>query len=314
MTVVPYEQRRLTLTERESSLLIAARYAEAIAATDFVPQGLRNNPAAIAAAILYGDEVGLGPMQSLAKIAVINGRPTLAAEAQRALIHAAGHEFWVEEANTTRCTVAGRRRDSEQTQRVTWTLDDAKRAGIAGKDPWRKYPRQMLVARATAQLAREAFADAIGGLAATEEVEHDDLELDENGVVQIEPSTQGRRRRRASVSTPQTSADAAPPPEPERPPLPGDDDDGPAAGAAETGTESVVVDPHSGDAPVSAMTDAQRKRLMAAFREQGFLERPHRLAWTRVVVGRPVDSSAELTSEEASYLIERLEGLGRGGE
>ena len=126
----------------------AIELAKAVAGTDFVPKAMRNNPAQITAAVLYGDEVGLGPMQSLARISVIDGRPSLAAEAQRALILAAGHELWIEESTITRCTVAGRRRDSDQTSRVTWTSDDAKRAKLDGKPNWRSYPRQMLLARA----------------------------------------------------------------------------------------------------------------------------------------------------------------------
>ena len=149
MTVLPYS---VPPPSRPSWIDVMDRgveLAEIIANTDFVPKGLRGNQPAILAAILYGHEVGLEPMQSLAKISVIEGRPSLWAEAQRALILAAGHEMWVEESTVTRATVAGRRRDSKQTQRVTWTLDDAKRARIAGKQNWQTYPRQMLVARAS---------------------------------------------------------------------------------------------------------------------------------------------------------------------
>src|SRR5262249_15125593 len=64
---------------------------------EFVPVGLRGNRPAIAAAILYGAEVGLEPMQALAKVAVIKGRPSLSAEAQRALVYRAGHELWFDE-------------------------------------------------------------------------------------------------------------------------------------------------------------------------------------------------------------------------
>ena len=115
--------------------------------------------------------MGIGPMQSLAKIAVVDGKPTLASETQRALILQAGHEMWVEEATSTKVTVAGKRRNSDQTSRITWTMDDARRANLAGRPAWKLYPRQMLLARASAELARAMFADAIGGLAATEEIE-----------------------------------------------------------------------------------------------------------------------------------------------
>jgi hypothetical protein len=91
MSVVPYRPE----APREWIALVpaAAELAKSVANTDFVPRGMRNNPAAITAAILYGDEIGLGPMQSLAKIAVIDGRPTLAAETQRGLVLQAGHKM-----------------------------------------------------------------------------------------------------------------------------------------------------------------------------------------------------------------------------
>jgi len=308
MSLVPYSPSGRFVAEW---LTDPAEIARAVGGTDFVPVGMRDNLAAITAALLYGDEVGLGPMQSLSKIAVINGRPTLAAEAQRALILQAGHELWIEESTTTRCTVAGRRKGSEQTSRITWTLDDAKRAGIGGKQTWRAYPRQMLLARASAELARAVFADAIGGLAATEEAELDaELAPETNGPT---PPSTTRRRQRASVSTPQTST-VTQPPTGARPPLPGDELP-PIADAATD--EAATVDDGlagttpipPGDAPVAApmMTDPQRKRLMALFRERGYSGREHRLAWATVHVGRHITSSNELTEAEASHLITLLE-------
>src|SRR5207237_6444019 len=128
----------------------------------------------------------------------------------RALILKAGHDLWIEEATVTRCTVAGRRRNSEATSRVTWTMDDAKRANLAGKPPWRAYPRQMLLARASAELARAVFADAIGGLAATEELEDSGDVAAANGATATPaaapPKPTTSRRRRAAISAPATSA------------------------------------------------------------------------------------------------------------
>jgi len=309
MSVVPYEPRAWIALQNP-----AVELANTIAGTDFVPQGLRGNPAAITAAILYGDEVGIGPMQSLAHIAVINGRPTLAAETQRALILQAGHDLWIEEATVTRCTVAGRRRGSEQTSRVTWTLDDAKRAGIAGKQPWRQYPRQMLLARASAELARAIFADAIGGMAATEELEGG--EAIENGAVEVEQPTGTTRRRQRVAIAPQTSAPAPVQVQPEEPPLPGDDgphvaadDDAEAGAATRTGG---AVGPRPGDDPVAAddaesISPEQLTKLQILFRERGYSGREHRLAWATVHVGRHITSSKDLTQAEASHLIDLLQ-------
>lgn len=319
MTVVPYER----LPDRADALQVAADFAKAVASTDFVPDSLRGNPAAIAAAILYGDEVGIPPMQALAKIAVINGRPTLAAETQRALILRAGHALWIEESTLTRCTVAGRRRDSDEVSRVTWTLDDAKRAGIAGKQPWRNYPRQMLLARASAELARTIFADAIGGLAAVEELDGGELAAAGNvGTDPPFPSEPTTRRRRRAVSSPDTSSTNTAAVEPDLPPLPDEDDD--QEGGAGVREPRRPTPPDDADALAAEiehveqeaaepdpMTDAQRAKMMALFREQGFTERAHRLAFTNAMLGRRIQSSTDLSRDEASKLIDILEDQSR---
>lgn len=244
--------------EREWIALLepAAALANQVAGTGFVPSAMRGNPAAIVAAILYGDELGLGPMQSLAKIAVIEGKPALYAEAQRALILAAGHELWIEEATATKVTVSGRRAGSERTSSVTWTLDDAKRAGLAGRSNWRAYPRQMLTARATAELARVIFADVIGGLAATEELEDvDPFAPAPVGDVAEAPTT--KRRRRTTKKPPALEA--------------------PAEGSAEKGEESEsarapdlpplpdepadsLLEPNQENEPVDSTTDSGEPR------------------------------------------------------
>lgn len=282
VSVVPYQRRELAERSWVALMAPAVELAKAVSNTDFVPKTLRGNPAAITAAILYGDEVGLGPMQSLAKIAVVDGKPTLYAEAQRALILSAGHDLWIEEATTTRVILAGRRANSDQTSRVTWTMDDAKRAGLSGKPNWRQYPRQMLLARATAELARAVFADAIGGLAATEELEETSVPSD--AAIPATPATSTKRKRKDRTPAVTTSAPPEPEPAtPQQPPLPGEQPD------------------------EDAMSDPQRRKLMALFRERGFSERAQRLSFSTVALGRRITSANELTSAEASTLISALE-------
>jgi hypothetical protein len=287
----------------------SAELAKAVAHTEFVPAGLRGNPAAITACILYGDEIGLGPMQALAHIAVIDGRPSLAAEAMRGLALGAGHDVWVEEATNTRATVAGRRRDSDQSSRVTWTMDDAKRAGLSGKRNWRTYPRQMLIARASAELCRAIFADAIGGLVATEELDDEAATgTAEGGDVVEQGGTRRRRRALAPVSSPPTPGHADPEPAAARPPLPGEEasEPGPSDSTAGVGLGEQAPAPSDADSP-KLMTDPQRQKMMALFRELGFTEREGRLAFTRFVIGHAIESSTELTRDEARAVIDALE-------
>lgn len=154
-----------------------AKLASYIAQTDFVPNGLRGNPAATAAAILYGREIGIGPMTSLQGIAMVEGRPSQYAETMRARILQAGHEIMIDENTSSRCRISGRRKGSERWTTVEWTLDDARRAGLlrpsrSGKPSnWERYPRQMLLARATTELGRMIFADVIHGMRSVEEMQ-----------------------------------------------------------------------------------------------------------------------------------------------
>lgn len=326
MSVVPYEPR---VSRSWVELMTpAVELAKAVAGTEFVPKALRNNPAAITAAILFGDEVGLGPMQALAKIAVIDGRPTLAAEAQRALILAAGHSIWIEEATVTKVTVAGRRRDADETSRFTWTLDDARRAGLVGRPAWKAYPRQMLLARASAELARAIFADAIGGLAATEEIEELAAAGSENGP-EPTPGTQKRKRKRTNVAA---TVASEPPPLTEGglPPLPGEEAPAPEPAPPPEDESSEIADEGpidewehledevaAGEEPLlesdadsegpPMITDKQRPKMHALFREKGIETREARLAYAEHIAQREVKSSLDLTMEEASRVIDALE-------
>jgi hypothetical protein len=295
----------------------AVELAKAVANTEFVPKSLRGNPAAITAAILYGDEVGLAPMQALAKIAVIEGRPTLAAEAMRALILAAGHDLWIEDATATRVTLAGKRRDSDQTSRVTWTMDDARRAKLAGRPAWNLYPRQMLLARATAELARGVFADAIGGLSATEELE----DVDQAPGAEDRPAELStKRRRRAAVATVTAPVEPAITPEAgvPTPPLPGEPapDESERAPSAPDAPEGEPEGNQASEVPegvTDRMSDAQRRKLMALYGEVDIKTPEGRHAFATFALQRQVESSADLTSDEASRLIDLLENrLGRG--
>ena len=54
---------------------------------------------------------------------------------------------------------------------TTFTMEDAKKAGLAGKQgPWQSAPKRMLQMRAFAFAARDLFADALKGIKSIEEI------------------------------------------------------------------------------------------------------------------------------------------------
>ena len=168
-------------TTRNSSLSLtpgtmaeAMQLAEMLAASTLVPKDFQRNPSNIMVAIVWGSEIGLGALQALQGIAVVNGRPTIWGDAALALVR--GHPACVSvregvdgegDARTGWCEVTRR---GEEPQRRTFSVDDAKKAGLWGKaGPWTQYPQRMLQLRARGFALRDVFPDALRGVITTEE-------------------------------------------------------------------------------------------------------------------------------------------------
>lgn len=269
----------------------AVHLAEVLAPTEFVPKQLRGRPEAIAAAIMYGAEVGIGPMQALASIAIVDGRPAPSAELLRALVFASGGEIWVEDSSGTRVTVAGRRVGSPNTVTVTWTMEQARAANLAGKQNWRQYPRQMLTARATAELARLLWPDVVKGLSSDDgQIDITDAPPDSSGdATGSAPGvTTMRRRRRASG----------------------------AAEPMEQTPEVRPLSPQTDDVPEppAPITDEQLTRLSITLRELFGDDRAAKLRLVSSLIGREIASSTELTKADASVAIDKADAILAGVE
>lgn len=138
--------------------------AKALVSSGFLPKAVNTPEKAIAVA-LAGRELGLPMMQALRSIHIIDGKPVMAADMMAALVHRRipGARLRVVESTNEVCTVEAARPGEEAT-RYSFTLEDAKLAGLLTKDNWRKYPRAMLRARAIAEAARATFPDAMMGV------------------------------------------------------------------------------------------------------------------------------------------------------
>ena len=311
MTIQPYEPQptqTVVYGEVDSWVPVLASVgdlAAKIAQTDFVPDSLKGKPAAVAAAILAGREMGIGPMTALQNIHVIKGKPGQSAQLMRSLVLAAGHSIRFVETTDTRCVVEGRRRGEEEWERVTFTADQARKAKI----DLGSYPEDKLVARATGRLCRRKFADCLAGMPYSVEELEDGEHTPAGEVVAIEGGS-AKPRRTAQRKTTATATTAAPAPsgvtqpgpaeskaapldQVPPPPLPGEEDD--------QGDES-APDP---------ITDAQMRKVQARFNELGITERESRLALTRALIDAPDLSSAkDLTKAQASALIDVMEDEG----
>lgn len=183
------------------------KLARTIHSTEMVPKVLQGRPDAILACFMQGYELGLGPMQALNGINIIQGRPSLSAELMRALIIQAGHVMILSQTNDV-ATIRCHRREWPAGEMATFefTIEDARRAGLvewherwtknqSGKnfkqvwnphstdpkpawaeasnlkksDAWHNYTRAMLGARVSSECARATFADVLAGMSYTPE-------------------------------------------------------------------------------------------------------------------------------------------------
>lgn len=135
------------------------------------PAGVKNWQAAVIA-IQAGRELGIPPTVAIREIYVVKGRPSCSSQLMMALVRAAyGPSAMRVKSNTaTECTVEYRIPGWDGTSSVTFTIDDARKAGLLSNDTWSKYPRAMLRNRAISEAARSAFPDAILGMYTPEEM------------------------------------------------------------------------------------------------------------------------------------------------
>lgn len=132
-------------------------------------------PATCFIAIQYGLEVGFSPMQALQCVAVIQGQPVCYGDGPLALCRT--HRAWdgkvfsekVEgegEAMVATCTV-GRLDESPVT--VSFSMADARKAGLTNNPMYAKYPQRMLKFKARMWALRDKFPDRLKGLVSEDE-------------------------------------------------------------------------------------------------------------------------------------------------
>jgi hypothetical protein len=141
----------------------AYRLSQGLALATVMPDSLRGKPSDVLAIMLYGQELGLAPMQSIQSIYVVRGKPQMSADLWTALARRSGHKVrWGECSDTSATVTIVRSDDPDYPLTVTFTVDDAVKAGLCeikdgkvtarssnGKPtPWETYTARMLRNRA----------------------------------------------------------------------------------------------------------------------------------------------------------------------
>lgn len=136
------------------------------AASSLAPDALRGRPQDALMVIMAGREMGLQPMQALRMLVIIKGKVTLTADATVALVRRSADcaEWRLVESTAQRATYLTKRRGDTEPTTLTWTIEQAQRAGLTGGQGWRLYPEAMLRARCASALARVVYPDLVAGI------------------------------------------------------------------------------------------------------------------------------------------------------
>lgn len=165
-------------TLQPANMTEAIEFSKMLAQSELVPKGYRNRPQDILVCIQWGYEVGLQPLQALQNISVINGKPSIWGDSMLALVKkhpaCAGVSEYIEgegDNMTAHCEVKRRYGDEIEVTKASFSVDDAKKAALWGKDTYKRYPKRMLTMRARGFALRNAFPDALQGLISQEEAQ-----------------------------------------------------------------------------------------------------------------------------------------------
>lgn len=142
------------------------RMAQAVAQSGLF--GMKS-PEQAMALMLVAQAEGLHPATAARDYHVIQGRPALKADAMLArFMQAGGKVKW--SSYTGECVKATFSHPQGGEVEVEWTLAQAKSIGLANKETWRQYPRQMLRARVVSEGIRTVFPGVAVGVYTPEEV------------------------------------------------------------------------------------------------------------------------------------------------
>lgn len=208
-----------------ATLSEAMTFARELAKSTMVPRDYQNRPENILVAMQWGRELGLGTLQALQGIAVINGRPSVWGDAMMALVKGSGLCEYLEETiegeGDQRTATCRTKRKGERKEAVrSFSVADAKKAGLwqtearvqrrrrdgngtyeADNDsPWYRYPDRMLQMRARGFLLRDVYSDALHGVISAEEArdmapdEFAGTTLEHEAPTESKPSAESKER------------------------------------------------------------------------------------------------------------------------
>lgn len=179
------------------------KLAANIAQSSLIPDSLRGKPRDVLVVLMTGAELGIQPMQAIRGISVIKGKPALSADLLVSLVKQRKdicEQLQLVKATPQVVTYRAKRAGEDPTE-MSFTIEDAQRAGLTSSEMYKKWPLQMLRARCATMICRAVFPDVALGI-----YDVDSGELTEGKVEKdVSPPTRGAEAVRAALVKPAPS-------------------------------------------------------------------------------------------------------------
>lgn len=190
-TVQVAKQETTDVSRPEATFVDLMMLAETLVKTGFLPAAIKT-PAQAVAIILTGRELGIGPMQSLRSVGIIQGKPVLAADLQLGLFHRAGGKSRFVTLTETEAVIELHAPWLLAPHQERFGMDDAKRAGLLRpSSSWATYPKAMLRSRAITAGLKSIGFEPCAGVYDPEELGGVAVDVTTGGGRIVEPAGEG---------------------------------------------------------------------------------------------------------------------------
>ncbi len=184
--MTPTTQKSFMPSQQEMEQLIAV--CKTVSAC---PYYQKLGPGGVLAIWLTAREMGLPPMMCLnGGMYTFSGAVSLSSQLMNMMIVNAGHEVDILECTATACEIRitrGDRKHKKDYKPFTYryTIEDARIAGLANKDVWKKNPRDMLFNRTLSGASRKHTPEATMGAYAIGEIDSEQEIVDHSPATPI---------------------------------------------------------------------------------------------------------------------------------
>ena len=198
------DYKEMTVGDPKNMLEVRA-LADYLSRSKFIPQSFRGDISTAVMLIVTCKQYNL-PITALSEVMEVNGKVGFWGRTKLGIVLKSGIcEYLIPSEQTDKkCTVVTKRKGWPKEVTVTYTIEQAEKAGLlARSDAWKKHPSDMLYWRAVSRVISQVYPDVIQGFATVEEAE------EENQLPQVqavampeqieEPKPKRRRKIKAEV-------------------------------------------------------------------------------------------------------------------